>query len=370
MNALILTDSRIMNAETEYALSVARAEADAGMRVTVAGPRGSAFVEAASGSLEALELPGLEPSRRPADFISNARWIAARVGAGGVDLVHTSRASAHTAAGLVLRGRAPLVHLRGSAAVPHGHAANRFLYRRLTSAVAVSSERVRRWVVERLGVPSGRARRILAPVDTDRFAPSRPDPAVRREFGIPEDAPLVVNVARLAPVKGHDVLVAAMAEVLGEIPGAVLLLVGEPWSGQPEDLRALAASLGIEGAVRFAGRRDDVPRILSAADLCVAASVGSEENSRAVAEYMSAGRPVVATAVGVIPELLDDGETGLLVPPRDPGALARAVAALLSERGRADRLAERARGAAVERFSHRAFRRELEELLVQAGVAL
>lgn len=371
MNALVVTDSRIMNAETEYALAVARAEAAAGIQVAAAGPAESAFLEAAAeASLEVLEMPGREPSRRPGDFVAGARWISGRLKEGRVDILHTAGPAAHTAAGLAARGRAPLVHLRGSAAVPHRHPGNRYLYRRLTSAVVVSSERVRGWVVDRLGVPSGRVAKILAPVDAERFAPGEPDPAIRAELGIPDGAALVVNVARLAPIKGHEVLIRAMAGVLERVPEAVLLLVGEPWSGQPEGLRGLARSLGIDGRVCFAGRRDDVPRILAAADLCVSSSVGSEENSRAVGEYLSAGRPVVATAVGVIPELVDDGETGVLVPPGDAAALARAIASLLSDPAASRRLGSSARASALERLSWAAFEHRLIQLLDRVGVSL
>jgi glycosyltransferase involved in cell wall biosynthesis len=149
----------------------------------------------------------------------------------------------------------------------------------------------------------------------------------------------------------------------------VLVLVGEPWSGQPEGLAAQARRLGIERSVRFAGHRDDVRSLVAAATVCVVSSVGSEENSRAVGEYMAAGRPVVATSVGVIPELVLEGETGLVVPPGDAERLAKGMAALLADAGLAERMGRAGRVSAETRFSPAAFAEGLSDVLERAGVS-
>jgi hypothetical protein len=177
-----------------------------------------------------------------------------------------------------------------------------------------------------------------------------------------------MNVARLAPVKGHEVLVRAMARVVAERPRAVLVLVGEPWSGQPEGLRSLAERLGIGASVLFAGRREDVPALLALADVCVSSSVGSEENSRAVGEYMAAGRAVVATSVGVVPELVEHGVSGLLAPPGDEAALASSLLAVLSDRALAGRMGADGRRLTEERFSTGAFSAGLAAVLDAAWV--
>jgi glycosyltransferase involved in cell wall biosynthesis len=367
VKALIVTDSLAWTAEAEYASLVARAEAAAGADVTVAAPAGSSLLEVAGDFGQALELPGRCPSRSPADFVADLRFVSDLASRSRFDVAHSSRSSAHLVTALAVGRRAPLVHLRGGAAVPSAGPANRYLYRRLTSAVIASSSRVRDSVVERLRVPPERVVRILAPVDTDRFRPSPPDGGLRRELGVDPESRIILNVARLAPVKGHAVLIEAMAGVVRRLPDAVLVLVGEAWSGEPERLRRRAAGLGVERTVVFAGRRDDVPRLLPLAALCVSSSVASEENSRAVAEYMAAGRPVVATRVGVVPELVIDGETGSLVAPDDPAALAGAIVAVLSDPARAERLGARGRSVAEERFSREAFARSLNTLLRSVG---
>jgi glycosyltransferase involved in cell wall biosynthesis len=366
MRSLVVTDSLIWTAETEYAVSVARAEARAGGDVSFASP-GARFARFLPG-VRALDLPGTAPSRSPADFALGARWLSELARRERFDVVHTARATAHVMAALSVGRTAPIVHLRGSASPPRAHAANRFLYRRLTAAVVASSARVRQAVIERLGVPPERMHRLLTPVDASVFRPSVPEPALARALGIPNGAKVVMNVARLAPIKGHDVLVRAMASVVARCPEAVLVLVGEPWSGQPAALRAAARRLGIEASVVLAGRRDDVPSLLALADVCVSSSVGSEENSRAVSEYMAGGRPVVATSVGVVPELVEEGVSGFLVPPGDAAALASALSSLLADPARARRMGDEGRRLAVERFSCEAFSRGLAEVLEGAGV--
>ena len=367
MRSLVITDSPVWTAEAEYAVSVARAELRAGALVTFITP-GARFAEAVPDA-RVLELPGSSPSRSPADFLAGARWLSDLVRRERFDVIHSARATAHLMAAVSAGGSAPIVHLRGGASVPGGHPANRFLYRRLTRAVIASSARVREWVIERLGLPSERVHRLLAPVDTSAFRPCGRDAELARSLGIREDAAVVMNVARLAPVKGQAVLVEAMAHVVATCPRAVLALVGEPWSGELESLRRLARRLGLESSVVFAGRRDDVPSLLGLSSVCVSSSVGSEENSRAVSEYMAAGRPVVATAVGVVPELVRDGASGLLVPPRDAAALGRAISSVLLAPDRAARMGSEGRRLAVESFSAEAFSAGLARVLESAGVA-
>jgi glycosyltransferase involved in cell wall biosynthesis len=286
------------------------------------------------------------------------------------DVIHTSRATAHLMAAMVVGGRGKLVHLRGSAAPPSARAANRFLYRRLTDAVVASSSRVRRWVLERLNVPEERVLRVFAPVDAERFAPRARDETLASELGVPDTARLVVNVARLAPVKGQDVLIEAMPDVLRAHGEAVLVLVGEAWSGQLEALTHRASQLGVDGSLVFAGRREDVARFVSSASVCVSSSVGSEENSRAVAEYMASGRPIVATSVGVVPELLADNVSGVLVPPGDPEAMAGAVRGVLADDASAAAMGAEARRFALSQLSHDAFARSVSSILGSVGIDL
>ncbi|MBD3349123.1 MAG: glycosyltransferase [Candidatus Eisenbacteria bacterium] len=367
MRSLIVTDSRIWTAEAEYAMAVACAERDNGWEVTFAAPPGDAALRAAAEGLNTVRLPGEDPVRSPADFLADVRFLSGLMRDRSHDVVHSSRSAPHLACALAGREGASLVHLRGGARRPRAGPLNRFLYGRLTDLVIVSSERIRDWVTTGLRVPSDRVRRLHAPVDVRRFAEASRKPGTRLDIGVPADARLVVNVARIAPIKGQHVLVRAMSRVVADHPDAVLLLVGEAWSGEPEGVLGLARALGIEGAVVATGAIDDVPALLREADVCVSSSLGSEENSRAVSEYMAAGRPLVATRVGVVPELVSDGETGLLVEPGDPDRLGEAVSELLGSPERASELGVKAARFARSRLSGEAFAEGLDRALASAG---
>lgn len=353
--SLVVTDSRIWTAETEYAVSVAVAESVMEWDVTLAAPTGSAAQSHLDRGVVFEGLPGVGPGRSPSDFLADARFLAELISERRFDVVHSSGSVAHLLSALATGRRAPLVHLRGGARPPKRTALNRFLYDRMTSSVVVSSDRVLRWVADGLGVPRRRVHRILAPVDLTRFGGGARATGTRGALSVPESAPLIVNVARLAPVKGQHTLVDAMPDVLRRRPDAVLVLVGEAWSGEPEGLIRRTEDLGVRGAVVVAGRRDDVPALLAEASVCVCSSVGSEENSRAVSEYMAAGRPVVATRVGVIPELVEDGRSGLLVEPGDAPGLAAGIVRMLEEPDFAAAVGARARAFAEDELSMDAF---------------
>jgi len=158
--------------------------------------------------------------------------------------------------------------------------------------------------------------------------------------GVPEDALVIGTVTRLAPTKGLDDLLAAFARLCRERSNLRLVIVG---TGEQEaDLRALADQLDITSHVIFAGFRTDVPELLRRFDLYVTSSVW-EAMPMSVVEAMAGALPIVATAVGGICELIQDGETGLLVPPRDPAALAAALERLLADPDLARGLGQRAR---------------------------
>lgn len=368
IRALFVSHSPRWNGETEYASQVVEAEAELGFEITLVAPGKSRLTGEVGGLVRLRELPYPKPANSPRDFLSDLRWLRRLIEESRFDLVHSSRSTAHLLAALARPRRIPLIHLRGGAKRPYGHPFNRLLYRSLTDAVIVSSGRVEGWVRDRLRVPRERIHRILAPVDTERFRALSPDRGLREELGLPARGPLLVKVARLAPVKGHSYLLEAMAQVHREIPEAVLVLVGNPWKGEPAGLQKQARNLGIGKSVFFPGRREDIPRILSTAAVCVSSSIGSEENSRAVSEYMACGRPVAATRVGVIPELVVDGKTGFLVSPGDPEAMASALIKLLRDPGLSRRMGEAGRIRAKSEFSFASFQHHLDGVLRAGGI--
>lgn len=163
---------------------------------------------------------------------------------------------------------------------------------------------------------------------------------VRRELGLPEDAIVAITVANLRREKDYPNLLRAAHLALREEPRLVVLAVGQgPLEGEVHELHE---SLGLGGGVRLLGYRTDVPDLLAASDLFVLASA-HEGLPVSIMEAMVAGLPVVATAVGGVPEAVTDGETGVLTPPHDPDALARALVAIARDELLRSRMAEAAR---------------------------
>jgi len=210
----------------------------------------------------------------------------------------------------------------------------RALARGVDRYLAVSRD-IARELVERLGWPEEKVEVSYNAVDLRRVEATAP-PGLREQLGAGETRPLVLTPARLDAQKGHRTLFEAIAQV----PDAVFVLAGE--GPERESLEALAAQLGIGERVRFLGRRDDVPQLLAACDVFALPSL-YEGSSLAVLEAMAAGAPVVSSAIGGTDELIEDGSSGLLVPPGDAEALAAALRRLLGDPELRVSLADRAR---------------------------
>jgi glycosyltransferase involved in cell wall biosynthesis len=188
-------------------------------------------------------------------------------------------------------------------------------------------------------------------VDPARFPVRLPvrDAALAAELGIDEGAPVVGIVAVLRPEKDHETLLRAIRLVREEIPDAQLLVIGD--GPQRGPLEALSAELGIAAAVRFAGVRSDVGRVLGLLDVVTLSSYTVECFPMALLEAMASGVPTVGTAVGGVPEMIDDGTTGYVVPPRDPRALADALIKMLGDPQRTKAMGRAARARVEELFT-------------------
>jgi len=172
--------------------------------------------------------------------------------------------------------------------------------------------------------------------------------ARKRELGLDSASPIVGTVGRLAEQKGLSYFLRMAALLLPDFPAARFVVVGH--GPQRDELAALARDLGIADRVVFTGFRDDVPELVSTFDLFVLASV-YEPFGLVLAEAMALERPVVASRVGGIPEVVADGESGLLVPPRDPSALAEAAARLLRDEALARRMGQAGRQRVLAQFT-------------------
>lgn len=197
---------------------------------------------------------------------------------------------------------------------------------------------------ERITAP---VRLIYNGVDLSRYDRQEPCCTLPEEYGLEPGSQLVGVVARLEPEKGHPTLLEAWPEVLRSCPHSYLLIVGE--GSRREALEAQVRDLRIAHRVVFTGRRDDIPAVTAALDVAVLPSY-REAQGLTILEAMALSRPVVASDVGGIPEMITDGVTGLLVPPHDATALASAIIRLLRDHPYADTLGRAGHDLVHDRF--------------------
>jgi glycosyltransferase involved in cell wall biosynthesis len=215
-------------------------------------------------------------------------------------------------------------------------ATQRLAYRAAHVVVANSTAAAAQ--LRREGVPSRKIRTIPNGVDCELFSPSGRAGRIRR----------VITVANLRPEKGHDTLIASAASIVCHRGDVEFWIVGD--GPLRASLERHVQIRGLATRVHFLGERTDVPALLAASDLFVLPSQ-SEACPNGVLEAMAAGLPIVASRVGGVPELLDSGETGVLVEPDAPERLAEAVIGLMNRPEVALRLGQAAREAAQRRFS-------------------
>lgn len=234
--------------------------------------------------------------------------------------------------------------------------------------LVANSEAVRRWLTGQ-GHPESRISVIRNGLDVGRYALPRNRSTIRRELGLPSDAPLVLMLARLNPQKGVAYFIEAAASLAPAFPDARFLIVGGDFERAADaayraELERLAGRLGVGDRVVFTGFRSDVPELLAETAVSVLPSL-SEGFSNTVLESMAAGVPVVATRVGGTPEMIEHDRDGLLVPPRDTRALAEAIGAALGDPALAARLGGEARRRAARCFSFDKTARETEALYLR-----
>jgi glycosyltransferase involved in cell wall biosynthesis/protein-tyrosine-phosphatase len=286
-----------------------------------------------------------------------ARYFRARP----VDVVHTHRGKDTVLGALAarlagVRGLVRTVHgqrepMRGWDRVKFGvyEALDTWTLRCFADRIVAVSRRLARSLDDG-GYGPGTVVPIPNGVDVERIRSSRPREEVRRALGIDPTAGLIGIVGRLTPVKGHALFLRAARRILDEAPRARFLIVGD--GPLRTELERTARELGVAEACVFAGARMDVYDLVGAMDVFVLSSL-HEGSPMALLEAMALGTPVVATAVGGVPEILTQGTTGLLVGGQDANGLAAACLELVRNPEWARGMAERARRVAADKFSHR-----------------
>lgn len=323
------------------------------VQVAVASPVGRLSERVLALGLPHVPIAGTEASFRLnlktttpelVDLARSAFQVAGAVHRLGADVVHanTTRAGLIAIAARAFGAPAPLVHVRDW--TPPSHAGDAVLGVVARSAgLIVANSRYVADQFDRVGA-AARVSVIHNPVDLSRFDPSAQDRAsARARLGLPADAPVAGVVGQLTPWKGQDDAVRALAVVRQTVPDAELVVAGSAKfataaarydnAGYAAELALLPESLGIGGAVHRLGEVDDVPGVLAALDVLLVPS-WEEAFGRVVVEGMAMGLPVIATAVGGPPEIIDDGRTGFVLPPKEPARWGALLAELLASPAR------------------------------------
>lgn len=307
-------------------------------------------------------------SRRPGVDLAIGNKIARQVRELDVDLFHAHQYTPFFYASLSrgVRSTPPILFTEHGRHYPDHRRpkrviANKFLMRRGDRVTAVAHW-IKQALVDNEGIPADRIEVIHNGIDPGKFnvdTTGEVRRAVRLELDIAPDQPTILQVARFHPVKDHATALQAFALVLSQVPGAVLLLAGD--GDERQRLHTLCVELGIRDRVRFLGVRRDVPRLMAAADAFLLSSL-SEGISVTLLEAMGCGLPIVATNVGGNPEVVVDGQTGLLSPRSDSAGLARNLIALLRDPARRKAFAAAGRQRLLDHFVQDANHQRYREL--------
>jgi len=354
MRVLHLAHVRWYNAEAQYALDLAREMKRQGHGVAFLGQTGSpAVAKAAAAGLETLEEDGFNAKGLGAlRAFPAARRLAVLLRGRCFDAVEVHRPEGLPLIAWACRRAGVLgVRVRGDMRPVRVDPLNRWLYRRGLGGVVASNRSIEADLRRRLG-PGLRVTTIHGGVDPAEFTPVGEVPDLRGELGLLPGAFLVGILGRLGEVKGHDHFLEAARRVLAAGAPVAFVVLAKEVAGGAAELRArVDADPLLRGRVAFLGHRPDLPAVLRAFDLGVVASTGSEANCRVGLEWMASGVPLVATRIGVLPDLVEEGVTGFLVPPGDPSSLGEKIVYLAHHPAEARSLGRGARAAVLEHFT-------------------
>ena len=230
---------------------------------------------------------------------------------------------------------------------------------RFTDRIICCSEVVREFTIEQERIRADKFVTVHNMIDLAKFARVVDVVKVKRDLGLNPETPIVGCVAILGPQKGHCYLLEAAAILLRRIPQTKFLIVGD--GPLRRRLEGMAGDLGIGENILFLGNRRDTPQLFAAFDLSVLASLW-EGLAIVLLEAMAMRKPIVATAVGGVPEVVVNQQTGILVPSKDPTSLAQAMLSLLKDRNKAREMGEAGRKRVEEKFSSKIMIKRLEDL--------
>ena len=353
MKILHLMSCRGWSSDAYWATRLTRELERRGHDVTLGCRRGTddrVIDRARREGVERIETFEFRSGTRPGRDVADVRRLAASLP--HVDVVHVHRGKEHWLAALanrLSRTPRPLVRTRHIVQPVRPHALNRWLYREATSLVVTVTEAIRRQYIAAGLLPPARVVALPGGVDLLRFHPLLDGAPARRALGVAPDVALIGLVAGLRVMKGHQVVIDAAGQLAGAGRPFHILFIGR--GAIESQIRKAIAAEGLERRIGVVGFVPDLPAAMAALDLALYPAIESDGMSRVLFEYLATGKPVVASRVGVVPEVLEHGKTALLVPAGDAGALAEAIDRLLDDAALGAKLGAAGSELARSRFS-------------------
>ncbi|KPK77886.1 MAG: hypothetical protein AMJ89_01640 [candidate division Zixibacteria bacterium SM23_73] len=365
LNILQLINVRWYNACAYYAITLSYALKGRGHKVIVAGdPKSPPVLEAEKLGLQVygdLHLSYTSPWM----VVYNIKRIADLVKKENIHIINAHRGEVHLVAALykyVLKKKVPLIRTRGDMRPPKNNVFHRYLNDSLTDQIIVTAESLKESYLQDLKIKEEKVSKISVGIDQIFFSPRPPDQSWRNRLNIGEGDLVVGMVGRLSPVKGHKYFIQAAKLVAKKIPRVKFIIAGEDAQIKASELWVVVEKLNIENNFRFVGKLDDIREIVSLFDVGVVASVGSETICRVALEYLAMGKPVVGTSVNAVPEVVQHGVNGFVVPPEDGRALGEAILKLLENKEKRINFGNKGRSSVEKKFSLEQFAKNTEEV--------
>lgn len=349
MNILISESSTAVGGQELAVLLHAEGLSKRGHAVRLILEPGSAIADMASRKGLAVEPVSMKRSRYPSAILAFRRLLAET--RPQILQLNSSRDSwIGCAATRTVAARPRIIRIRHISTPLNRNITTRLLYRRLIDMVIVTGgERTRRALIERDGLEPQRVASFPIGIDTDYFRPGPPDSDLRAELGVSSGQLLIGLISYLRSYKGHEYFIEAAARVAAKRRDATFLIVGEG----PEEpvIRRRIESSGLGQSIRMLGFRDDLLNVFRSLDLFVIPSVEGDTIPQVLMQALAMELPVVSTTIGSIPDVVLDGETGFVVPPRDADSLADRIAVLLDDPALRFRMGKRGRALVEGRYS-------------------
>ena len=280
--------------------------------------------------------------RRRLDLICSWRiWRFCR--RNKIDLIKTYSSKDHWLSLPLFLGGIPVSRAR-CITDPLGNRSRAFIFKHGCSNILVDAGVIKKQLVEQNGISPDKIEVIGSAVDLAKFQPGGNGMKFRQEMGFSQDTPIIVNIGMIRSDKGQKRLAKAAVIVLKERPDARFIIVGQGTGNRlrERELREAIQNSGLQEKILMLGYRWDTPDILAAADMVVIASFCTEASPIVLREAFASGRAVVATTIGDIPEIIRDGENGLLVEPKNVEAMAESILRLLNDQSLSSRCATNA----------------------------